>query len=241
MVKKELTKGVMTTRELADWFGITLNSLNSSSEYKNKKYEELKDYCNYIIINTRIIVKEVYEPIYIKNGEKINREIKKMMLKDIKSKVPFTCIQLGDKYYNLLNNKYGGKISTYESRVATIRDLLWGKPSDGCNCHKTLAKYYKGKVPRENNYIILKPEELVLTREKYEEIFGTAEVDAKKLWDEISKYTSEEKNTKDILKNLGVRDNMFQNYMIKLIAKFNCDWIVNATVVEDTFILMNEI
>ena len=237
---EQLKTGIIQYKDLAKWFGISEKTIHKSKAYKEKKLKELENFCKFEIIGKKINILEVYEPIYIKDGEKIDREVKKRLLKDIKSKEPFTCVQMGDKYYYLLNKQYGGTKGAYEYRVKKARNELWGKPNAMSNCHKALTKYYRGRTPSENVYILLTPEEKELTREVYEEIFGEITQSVNDLWGKITKYANEDKTAKDILRDLGVSSNIYKQYLAELAKRFACNWVVNATVVNDTSILISK-
>ena len=65
---KELQEGAILTREeLCDWFGIKPKSFSS---VKQIKLNELKDFCNYSLVETKsgklkeVHIYEVYEPVY---------------------------------------------------------------------------------------------------------------------------------------------------------------------------------
>lgn len=68
---KELTKNLKLSREeLCDWFGIKTKTFTT---LKKQKLEELEDFCDYELIKNQsgsfkaVYIKEIYEPIYIKN------------------------------------------------------------------------------------------------------------------------------------------------------------------------------
>lgn len=64
----ELKVGMMTNKELANWFGI---SASSFSHDKKRKLKELQSYADYELVGDKtqkIKIKKVYEPKYIKKG-----------------------------------------------------------------------------------------------------------------------------------------------------------------------------
>ena len=60
---KELKLGKVTSKELAEWFGIKPSSF---ANMKAKKLEELKKYADFEIKNRSIYIKEIYISEYIK-------------------------------------------------------------------------------------------------------------------------------------------------------------------------------
>lgn len=61
--KIELTTGLKTNKELAEWFGIIPNSFCRS---KNKKLEELKLFAEYHLEKDKVFIDEVLIPVYSK-------------------------------------------------------------------------------------------------------------------------------------------------------------------------------
>lgn len=98
---KELVENLKLDREeLCDWFGIKTKSFSS---LKERKLEELKDFCDYELIKNQggsfkaVLIKEVYEPVYSK---KIN-PLKKKFLDWIKEGgIAEVALQTEDKAYS---------------------------------------------------------------------------------------------------------------------------------------------
>lgn len=238
---KELQLGIMNKKQLAEWFGVKYKTFCQSKEYLQKKLIELEKFANFKIIdNKEIKILEIYEPIYVKNGEKINREIKKLMVKDVKPNIPFTCTQLGDKYFYLFNKRYGGTEGTYVYRTRKTRDELWGKPEIYTNCHRELAKMYKGKTPKDNTYVLLTSEEIEVSKQLYEEMYGTIFDNFTDFLFSIDEYVDNLKSTEELLEELKIRNKMYKKYLYKLSIRLNCDYVVSATIIDDTSLILNE-
>lgn len=75
---KQLRLGKITTRELADWFGISADRYRHT---KQQKLEILADYCDFDEIYGGVEIKEIYMDTYDKN---LNKRIDKMVLQEIK-------------------------------------------------------------------------------------------------------------------------------------------------------------
>lgn len=73
----ELRLGKLTTKELADWFGISYGTFRNN---KTKKFEDLKNYCEFDEVYGGIIIKEIYfsryDKGYSKDDEVYLREVK---------------------------------------------------------------------------------------------------------------------------------------------------------------------
>ena len=60
----ELKLGKMTTKELAEWFGISYGTFRNS---KQKRFEELKEFCFFEEVYGGVQINAIINPIYIKN------------------------------------------------------------------------------------------------------------------------------------------------------------------------------
>ena len=76
---KQLQLGKITTRELADWFGISADRYRHT---KQQKLEILADYCDFDEIYGGVEIKEIYIDKYDKT---LNKCIDKMVLQEIKA------------------------------------------------------------------------------------------------------------------------------------------------------------
>ena len=73
----ELKLGKMTSRELAEWFGISYRSYT----HKISKYlDELDLFCDFEKVHGGVIIKEIFDPIYSKN---VNKKDQELFLKEI--------------------------------------------------------------------------------------------------------------------------------------------------------------
>lgn len=77
----------LTLKDLADWFGIKVNSL-WDKERRAKKLDVLNRYAEYHIVYTgkdnkkikKIVIDKVYVPIYAKNLERANKKFEEFLL-----------------------------------------------------------------------------------------------------------------------------------------------------------------
>ena len=77
----ELRIGKMTSREIAEWFGISYSSYRRSKQKKEELLEKLLFYCSYKSIYGGIIVKEIFVSEYNKN---LNTDASKEYLIQVK-------------------------------------------------------------------------------------------------------------------------------------------------------------
>lgn len=64
---KELKLGIITNKELAEWFGLSYGTFRNN---KQKKLEELKEYASFIETKNKIKILSIDIPIYVKKKEK---------------------------------------------------------------------------------------------------------------------------------------------------------------------------
>ena len=73
----ELKLGKMTSRELAEWFGVSYRSYT----HKISKYlDELDLFCDFEKVYGGVIIKEIFDPIYSKN---VNKKDQELFLKEL--------------------------------------------------------------------------------------------------------------------------------------------------------------
>lgn len=70
---KELKLGKMTTKEIAEWFGIKINSFNHN---KTNKLKELENFADFEVEYGGINIINIYEPIYFKRSSMAYQVIK---------------------------------------------------------------------------------------------------------------------------------------------------------------------
>lgn len=68
---EELKKGKITSKKLAEWFGI---SYSTYRKHKKEKMQELESFCDYDEVYGGVLIKEIYSPIYVKEIDKIDDE-----------------------------------------------------------------------------------------------------------------------------------------------------------------------
>lgn len=121
----ELHLGKMTNKELADWFGVKVNSF---TQHKKKKLEELKNFCFYEEVYGGINVTAIINPIYSKNSQKI-REIYQQGFEELRNPID-TVSNINEKIYD----KYHDNLPTLSSAASgyhyaiEVRNANYGIP-----------------------------------------------------------------------------------------------------------------
>ena len=170
---KELKLGKVTSKELAEWFGIKPSSF---ANMKAKKLEELKKYADFEIKNRSIYIKEIYISEYIKMKHFD-------LVKD--SLVELWCPNNLDTCKNVtkkLTKKYDKEElplqeSSLYNYTRASRDELFGKPLK--NSRGTLGKceyeWVKEVDGETNTYEALTDEERQTFQSLMKKYFGNME------------------------------------------------------------------
>lgn len=121
----ELKLGKMTTKELAQWFGISYGSFRTM---KAKKMEELKDFCFFEEVYGGINITAIVNPIYVKNGQKI-REVYQQGFEELRQPID-TVTNINEKIFD----KYHEQLPTLSSAASgyhyaiEVRNANYGVP-----------------------------------------------------------------------------------------------------------------
>lgn len=122
---QELRTGIISNKELADWFGIKPASFLN---VKQKKLQELEEYADFIEEKGKIVINEIYQGIYQKKKSE-NYEIVRNSLSDLWCPNNLdTCKNVMKKIRNKYGNKLKIKDSTLYKYTVSIREELFGKP-----------------------------------------------------------------------------------------------------------------
>lgn len=153
---KKLEPGLVKSKELAEWFGISYTAFRAS---KAKKLQILSDYCDFEEVYGGLNIKKVYFDTYSKA---INYNMDKMYLMALCQKTEAPIISCSGTTYECFpdeshDNKFVNRVS---KQFAKSRDHLFGKPTKGEGCDKWSAgglvgrcrKVIAVKLNGTNNY-----------------------------------------------------------------------------------------
>lgn len=220
---------IMDNKALAEWFGIKPDSIRSGNA-KQKKLEELKEYCDFEINKSRVIIKKVYEDTYVKSKSKIYKIILKDLPNRIENNKPWTSVQMGDYYYCKHGDDLAGKLETYVDNTRKARNNIWGEPKKGSNIIYTHCKMYRGISPKDNRYELFTEEERKIFSEVYSKYFKVLNAEESSHY---LKYDDEENALSYYKDMVGYKEDKYLEFIVELTHILNCDWIVRATIVED--------
>lgn len=170
----ELKLGKMTTKELAEWFGISYGRFRN---IKKQKLEELKNFCFYEEIYGGVNIQAIINPIYEKELNQI-REIYQQGFEELKQPID-TVSHINEQIYE----KYFNKLPTLSSAASgyhyaiEVRNANYGVPfkSNGSKGH---CYYLWCKMEEQNGkqyYIQFTEEEEKVKQNLLKKHFGTNE------------------------------------------------------------------
>lgn len=168
----KLKLGKMTSKEIAEWFGIAYNSFRRS---KSKRLEELKTYCDFEEVYGGVNILTIFNDTYVKNSNKI-REIYAKGFEELKNPID-TVSNINEKIYD----KYHNELTTLKTSdsgyhyAIEVRNANYGIPfkSQGI---KGICYYLWCKVElREDGiyYIQLNEKEEEIKQKLLKKYFGT--------------------------------------------------------------------
>ena len=171
----KLKIGKMTNKELAEWFGVKINSF---TQHKKKKLEELKNFAKFEEIYGGVNILEIINPTYVKNSQKI-RQIYEQGFEEVRQPID-TVSNINNQIYE----KYHENLPTLNSAQSgyhyaiEVRNEKYGIPfkehgSNGC-CYYCWCK----QEIDENNFLLYIPfteEEQKIKEKLLTKFFGNHE------------------------------------------------------------------
>ena len=170
----ELKLGKMTTKELAQWFGISYGSFRTM---KAKKFEELKNYACFEEVYGGVNITAIIKETYNKKDNKI-REIYEQGFEELKQPIDTVShinTQIYEKYYDKLPT-LSSAASGYRYAIE-VRNANYGVPFKG-NGSKGCCYYLWCKMEERDGkqfYIQFTEEEDKIKQDLLKKHFGTNE------------------------------------------------------------------
>lgn len=234
MDEKELKVGDMTTREIAEWFGISYDYFRKVAK---NKYQELQEYCKYQKVRGKIIISEIYCSIYVKES-KLYDQVEEYTKTHWSLQEPESARRVAARFLQD-NPEVAKKQGTIEQYARKARKKFWGTPRDLTpgelgGCHYVFVKMYKGFTVAENTYQLMSDEEyesFALVQAKYFKPEAEKIAIALSLMHE-GQWTSD--MALDFLfKAAEKRDKNYCDFVSEASYVLGCDWMVNATYAEN--------
>ncbi len=225
-----LHKGPMSNKELADWFGV---SEKTYSNARTKKLEELKNFADFDVVRGGIFVKEVLNPVYVRNFKKtydsVLNTVDRVWAKDGLD----SCARVSEKVKEKLQLPLAD--STVYDYTRQSRDELYGEPFKGGGKIGSCEYLWCKKLVGENGeveYRRLTPEEEEIKKKLMKKYFGDAtekqiliqgmveagEVKKEDAWELLTEWT-------------GMKGKNFMSFLLELQGILGCR-IIRGTLVE---------
>lgn len=224
----ELTVGIWTIKDLANWFGIKPNTL---SHTKQKRFQELEEYANFEILKSgKVQIKEVKKPFYTKKKSLVYSYYQTEVPKVWRYNEIDTCSRVSEEIFTEKNNITE---STGYKYTRQVRDELWGKPSkSNPRCYYRLAKLKRDPRDKKyDTYIPLGPGEIEIFNEEYVKFFTTTPEDQLIIQNKVK---NKELTPEEAYEKL-FPDKVYKSFLEHISSMFECDWIVNGTFVQKDF------
>lgn len=165
---KKLKKGIMTNKELADWFRIKEKSFRDT---RAKKLEILKEYAEFENLRGKVNILKIKKPIYTKGSENY-KLIKEKTIEQWSSTGLDTCKLVAEKIKKNYKTKLTVSDTTLYSYTCYSKRELWGKAfgeGEIGYCVYELCKEVN------NECIPFTPEEMEIKSNLLKKYFGSAD------------------------------------------------------------------
>lgn len=226
---------IYTGKQLAEWFGITADSFRNN---KKKKMEELKVFADYELIGgkqKKVLIKEVYNPVYSKQGSE-SYQITKSKINEVWDESGLdSCKRVSAVIYNSKEYWPVTKDTVYNYTLRGRNELYgrpYGEPGSIGRCIYTWCK--KDGEDENAKLIPLTPEEEEIKQNLIKKYFGDATekqiiVKGMVMAGEITK--EEAWGVLEELTNMKGEGN-FMAFLTELQEKLHCK-IIKGTLVEE--------
>lgn len=227
----ELQIGKITNKDLAEWMGITANTLNKNKE---KYLKELKNFADFHLDGKKVVIDNVINPVFSKQGSEAYQKVRDKVDKVWDNSGLDSCSRVGNEIYEILTEEdknFALQSSTVYNYTIKGRNELYGKPfmSGGRlgNC-----VYLWCKKREDGGYSMLTEEEQVIKQQLQTKYFGdatekqilvkamveTGELSKEEAWDVLEEMTN-------------MRTGNFLMFLRELELKVGCQ-VVKGTMVK---------
>ena len=170
----QLHLGKMTNKELAEWFGVQVNTF---SQHKRKKLEELKNYADFNSIRGGVEILSIKKDTYNRKDNKI-REIYQQGFEEVRGPIDTV-----SNINNQIFEKYNKQLPTLSSAESgyhyaiEVRNERYGVPfkNNGSigNCYYVWCKLETNEDSSELKYTPFNEEEQKIKEKLLTKYFGT--------------------------------------------------------------------
>lgn len=234
----ELQLGLMTNQELADWFGIKEESFKRR---KKDKLEELKLFAEFYEEKGKVMITEIYEPIYQKQLGKTKQMVVNKIDEVWSENGLDSCTRVGNEICELLNKEgVSRKPDTIIAYTRQGRNELYGKPfMEEGKLGRCIYIWCK-RDPGTGEYSLLTEEEQKIKQDLQTKFFGDAtekQILVKGMV-EAGEITKEEAwGVLEEMTNMG--NHNFMAFLREIQKALNCQ-VVRGTLVERNILAIDE-
>lgn len=229
----QLTVGKILNKDLAEWMGVTANTFNKS---KDKYLEELKLFAVYHLEGKKVVIDEVLNPVYSKQGSKnyqlVKKEVDKVWSKDGLD----SCSRVGLRIEDKLKGSVELSHNTIYNYTRQSRDELYGKPFQEAgklgSCKYLWCKKEGEGIDTE--YRLLNEEEEEIKQNLIKKYFGDATEKQIIVQGMVELGEIKKEEAWDVLQELtGMHGNNFMAFLNELQVKIGCQ-VIRGTMVDRT-------
>lgn len=233
----ELKLGVMTNEELAEWFGVKLTSFKNT---KRKKLEELKLFADFYEEKGKVIITEVYEPIYQKQQGKTKQMVISKIDQVWSEDGLDSCSRVGNKICELLEEEgVVRKPNTIIAYTRQGRNELYGVPfiNEG-RLGKCIYVWCK-RDPETGEYDWLTEEEQAIKQNLQIKYFGDATEKQILVKGMVEAGEIKKEDAWDVLEEMtNMRTGNFMQFLKEIQEILHCQ-VIRGTLVERNVLSLN--
>ena len=225
----ELKQGYMTNAELAEWFGIQVNSFRARKE---KKLEELKNFADFKVVDSKkVYIIKVYKPVYVKKKSNDYTIVKEEFTQVYNDSKIDTASNVSKKIYNKRKSDLTIKESTTYEYTRVARNELYGKPFIGCG-EKGVCRYIWAKQIGEGQYERFNDTEQAIYKRLLVKYFKGADEKAIFVKDMIKRGEITKEEAWQVYEEMTNLDSSFMSFKAEMEETIGYP-IVRATEIED--------
>lgn len=233
----ELKEGIMTNEELAEWFGVKLTSFKNT---KRKKLEELKLFADFYEEKGKVIITEIYEPIYQKQQGKTKQMVISKIDQVWSEDGLDSCSRVGNKICELLEEEgIVRKPNTVIAYTRQGRNELYGIPfiNEG-KIGKCIYIWCK-RDPETGEYDLLTEEEQIIKQNLQTKYFGDATEKQILVKGMVEAGEIRKEDAWDVLEEMtNMRTGNFMMFLKEIQEALHCQ-VIRGTLVERNVLSLN--
>lgn len=233
----ELVEGIMTNKDLAEWFGVKEDSFKRR---KKDKLEELKLFADFYEEKGKVIITEIYEPVYQKQQGKTKQMVISKIDQVWSEDGLDSCSRVGNKICELLEEEgIVRKPNTVIAYTRQGRNELYGIPfmNEG-RIGKCIYIWCK-RDPETGEYSLLTEEEQIIKQNLQTKYFGDATEKQILVKGMVEAGEIRKEDAWDVLEEMtNMRTGNFMQFLKEIQEALHCQ-VIRGTLVERNVLSLN--